>query len=73
MLEMIAEGGVPPGHAIDSAESLYKTAAAVKWSRYMQRGQTLSVDAILGVVPDGLTHSHFSALTVKASLSNVEF
>lgn len=67
---MIGEGGVPPGDAIIDAESLYKMAASVKWSRYMQSGQTLSVDAISGAVPDGLKHSHFSALTVKASQAN---
>jgi 23S rRNA G2445 N2-methylase RlmL len=27
--------------------------------------QTLQVDAVLGQVPEGLTHSHFTALTVK--------
>ncbi|CAN0466595.1 unnamed protein product, partial [Hapterophycus canaliculatus] len=53
------------GEPIDGAESLYGAAAAVPWSRFLRPGQTLSVDAILGVVPDGLTHSHFTALTVK--------
>jgi hypothetical protein len=33
----------------------------------MEAGQTLQVDAVLGQVPEGLTHSHFTALTVKAS------
>lgn len=47
------------------AESLYEVAAAVPWARFMSAEQTVSVDAILGVVPDGLTHSHFTALTVK--------
>ena len=67
VLELIVEGGASPDPAIDSADSLYQAAATVSWSRYMQQGQTLSVDAILGVVPDGLTHSHFTALTVKVS------
>lgn len=61
----MGEGGTPLGAPIDGAEALYAAAAAVPWSRYMEQGQTLCVDAILGVVPDGLTHSHFTALTVK--------
>ena len=65
VLELVAEGGSPLGAPIDGAESLYGAAADVDWSRFMRQGQTLSVDAILGVVPDGLTHSHFTALTVK--------
>ncbi|CAM9955913.1 unnamed protein product, partial [Scytosiphon promiscuus] len=65
VLELVGEGGSPLGAPIDGAESLYGAAAAVPWSRFMRQGQTLSVDAILGVVPDGLTHSHFTALTVK--------
>lgn len=65
VLELVGEGGAPLGAAIDGADTLYEAAAAVPWSRFMRQGQTLSVDAILGVVPDGLTHSHFTALTVK--------
>lgn len=65
VLELVAESGAPPGDPIHGPESLYKAAAAVSWSTYMRQGQTLSVDAILGVVPDSLTHSHFTALTVK--------
>lgn len=66
VLELVGESAAFPGqHPIVDAESLYEVAAAVPWSRYMSPDQTLSVDAILGVVPDGLTHSHFTALTVK--------
>eukprot|EP00903_Cladosiphon_okamuranus_P014023 g13040.t1 len=65
VLELVGEGGTPLGDPIDGAESLYRAAADVDWSRFMRHGQTLSVDAILGVVPDGLMHSHFTALTVK--------
>ncbi|CBJ31304.1 conserved unknown protein [Ectocarpus siliculosus] len=65
VLELVGEGGSPLGAPIDGGEALYGAAAAVPWSRYMEQGQTLCVDAILGVVPDGLTHSHFTALTVK--------
>ena len=63
----MGEGGAPLGAAIDGADTLYEAAAAVPWSRFMRQGQTLSVDAILGIVPTGLTHSHFTALTVKVS------
>lgn len=69
VLELVGEGGAPHAEPIDGAESLYEAAAAVEWSQFMRQGQTLSVDAILGVVPDGLTHSHFTALTVKVSVS----
>lgn len=73
VLELVGEGGSPLDAPIDGAESLYGAAAAVPWSRFMRQGQTLSVDAILGVVPDGLTHSHFTALTVKVSYASVSF
>lgn len=52
---------------MEDPESLYEVAAAVPWDRYMSPEQTLSVDAIMGLVPEGLTHSHFTALTVKVS------
>lgn len=65
---MISDGAAPLGKSIDGVDALYEAAAVVPWSRYMREDQTLSVDAILGVVPDGLTHSHFTALTVKVSL-----
>lgn len=71
VLELVGEGGAPLGEPISGADSLYEAAAAVPWSRFMEQGQTLSVDAILGVVPEGLTHSHFTALTVKVSIGCV--
>lgn len=67
VLEVVGDSDEILGEAVTSADLLYETASAVDWSRYMRHDQTLSVDAILGVVPDGLTHSHFTALTVKVS------
>ncbi|CAM9388054.1 unnamed protein product [Choristocarpus tenellus] len=69
VMELVGEGGSssPEDYSapIDSPEALYDVAAGVEWDKYMRSDQTLSVDAVVGVVPLGLTHTHFTALTVK--------
>lgn len=67
VLELLGDSEKILGKPITDVNSLYEVAAAVPWAKYMREDETLSVDAILGVVPEGLTHSHFTALTVKVS------
>ncbi|CAM9720729.1 unnamed protein product, partial [Discosporangium mesarthrocarpum] len=65
IMELLAEGGPPLGDPIDGPEDLYELTSKIRWETLMRADQTLAVDAVIGVVPEGLTHSHFTALTVK--------
>ncbi|KAG5177117.1 hypothetical protein JKP88DRAFT_265158 [Tribonema minus] len=60
VMELIARG-----EGVGDREGVYELAAGVRWSDYMDGRQTLQVDAVLGQVPEGLTHTHFTALTIK--------
>lgn len=59
---------ITQGAGVQDREGVYELTASVNWQDYMENSQTLSVDAVLGNVPEGLTHSHFTALTVKNAI-----
>lgn len=66
--EVLAES--PAGERIKSPEALYSFVKdAVPWSDVLSsRHNTIRVESVLGAVDASLSHSHFSALTVKNAI-----
>ncbi|CAM9720570.1 unnamed protein product [Chrysoparadoxa australica] len=64
VLELIAESD-----NITSPEDLHDFVSTVDWGGYMRVDNTLQTEVMLGKMPaEGLTHTHFSALTIKNSI-----
>ena len=56
------------GHEIESKDDLYSFVSSFEWDSIISSESTIKCDATVGQVSKELSHTHFSALTVKNAI-----